>query len=106
MIDIHCHPLAGVDDGAEDFAVSVGMCKLAAVDGVTHLVATPHCNYHFNFDFELNQQKIRELQAAIGEKPKLLLGCDFHISYDNIQRLTQTPKHFTINQTSYLLIEM
>ena len=106
MIDIHCHPLAGVDDGAEDFDVSVGMCKLAAVDGTTHLVATPHCNYNFPFDYELNQSKLAELQAAVGENPKLMLGCDFHLSYDNIQRLTEDSRQFTINQTQYLLIEL
>jgi len=106
MIDIHCHPLPGVDDGAEDFEAAIGMCRLSAVDGVTHLVATPHCNYHFNFDFELNQTKLAELQAGLGDTPKLLLGCDFHISYDNLQRLDQNLRNFTINQTQYLLIEL
>jgi len=45
------------------------------------------------------------LQTAVGESPKLLLGCDFHLSYDNIQKLSATPKDFTINQSSYLLVE-
>jgi protein-tyrosine phosphatase len=106
MIDIHCHPLAGVDDGAEAFEVSVGMCKLAAADGVTHLVATPHCNYQFNFDFDFNQAKVTELQGVIGELPRILLGCDFHLSYDNIKKLTNNGRRFTINQTQYLLVEL
>ena len=107
MIDIHCHPLARIDDGPETFDVSVAMCKLAAEDGITHLVATPHFNYQFTFDSERNQNKRAELQAAIGEVPKLLLGCDFHISYDNVQRLTSDDaRQFTINQTQYLLIEL
>ena len=74
MIDIHCHPLAGVDDGPEAFEMSVAMGKMAAADGVTHLVATPHCNYRYPFDPEVNQAKIRELEAAIGDAPQLLLG--------------------------------
>lgn len=107
MIDIHCHPLARVDDGPESFEVSVAMCKLAAEDGITHLVATPHFNYQFTFDSERNQSKRAELQAAVGEVPKVLLGCDFHISYDNVQRLTSNAaRQFTINQTQYLLIEL
>ena len=44
--------------------------------------------------------------AALGDTPKLLLGCDFHISYDNLQRLDQNLRNFTINQTQYLLIEL
>ena len=106
MIDIHCHPLPGVDDGAKSFEIAVQMCQLAAADGITHLVATPHSNYTYKFDVGLNRRLLAELQAKIGEKPKLLLGCDFHLSYDNIQVCVQNSKDFTINQTSYLLVEL
>lgn len=105
MIDIHCHPLAGVDDGARSLEVSVEMCRMAAGDGVTHLVATPHCNYAYDFDPEVNQAKLAELQAAVGDAPTLLLGCDLHLSYDNIRRLIDNRGPFTINQTDYVLVE-
>jgi len=105
MIDIHSHPLWEVDDGAETFEDAVGMCQIAAEDGITHLVATPHCNYTYTFNPEVNRQKLAQLQAAIGGSLKLLLGCDFHLSYDNIQKLVETPMDFTINQSSYLLVE-
>ncbi len=105
MIDIHCHPLAGVDDGAESFEVSVAMCKMAAADGITHLVATPHCDYTYQFQPELNREKIAELQSAVGESPRLLLGCDFHLSYDNIRRLIENSQDFTINHTKNVLVE-
>jgi len=105
MIDIHSHPLWQVDDGAKTFEDSVAMCLLAAQDGTTHLVATPHCNYVYPYNRALNCQKIAELQSAVGEAPKLLLGCDFHLSYDNIQKIVETPLDFTINKSSYLLVE-
>jgi protein-tyrosine phosphatase len=105
MIDIHCHPLAGVDDGADSFEVSVGMCQIAAADGITHLVATPHCNYAYSYNPELIRAKIAELQAAIGDTPKILPGCDFHLSYDNIQQCVENPGDFTINRSTYLLVE-
>jgi protein-tyrosine phosphatase len=94
-----------VDDGAETFEDAVAMCLIAAEDGITHLVATPHFNYVYPFNPEVNRQKLAELQSAVGEVPKLLLGCDFHLSYDNIQKLVETPMDFTINQSSYLLVE-
>jgi len=106
MIDIHSHPLPGVDDGAKTFDVAVEMCKMSGEDGVTHLVATPHSNYTYTFDPGLNRQLAAELQAAIGDKPKILLGCDFHLSYDNIQICAENSKDFTINQTNYLLVEL
>ncbi len=106
MIDIHCHPLWGVDDGAKTLEVSVAMCRMAAEDGTTHLVATPHSNYKYTFQSEVCRARLAELQAAVGEKPKLLLGCDFHLSYENIQQCTKSPHEFTINGTKYLLVEL
>ena len=106
MIDIHCHALSGVDDGAETFEASVAMCQIAAADGITHLVAAPHCNYGYRFDPPLCRSKIAELQAAVGDVPKLFLGCDFHLSYDSIRQLLEKPAEFTINQTGYLLAEL
>jgi protein-tyrosine phosphatase len=81
------------------------MCRMAADDGTTHLVATPHCSYEYAFDPEVNEQKLRELQEAVGPAPKLLLGCDFHLSYENIQQITRERGSFTINRTRYLLVE-
>ena len=106
MIDIHCHPLPGVDDGARSFEVAVSMCRIAAADGVTHLVATPHNNYTYTFDPQVNRQLLAELQTKVGDQPKLLLGCDFHLSYDNIQICVENSKDFTINGTDYLLVEL
>jgi len=42
MIDIHCHALPEVDDGAADGAEGLRMLAMAVEDGVTHLVLTPH----------------------------------------------------------------
>ena len=106
MIDIHSHPLPGVDDGAQTLDAAVSMCQVAASDGITHMVATPHYNYSYKFDPQINRQLLAELQAAVGDTPKLLLGCDFHLSYDNIQQCVQGGKDFTINQSAYLLVEL
>jgi len=106
MIDIHCHPLPGIDDGAETFEVAVAMCRMAASDGITQLVATPHCNYTCQFDSRLNQERLAELRTAVGETPKLLLGCDYYFSYENIRRLITSPGEFTINHTQYVLAEL
>lgn len=42
MIDLHCHPLPFLDDGAADWEASLEMARAAAADGVTQWVATPH----------------------------------------------------------------
>lgn len=42
MIDLHCHVLPGIDDGADDLATAMAMCRMAAADGCTGMVLTPH----------------------------------------------------------------
>ena len=44
MVDIHTHVLPNVDDGASSWEMAVSMCQMAAKDGTTHIVATPHAN--------------------------------------------------------------
>lgn len=44
MIDIHCHILPSVDDGADSMEDALEMARMAADSGVTAIVATPHCN--------------------------------------------------------------
>ena len=42
MIDIHTHILPGMDDGAREMDEAVRICRAAALDGTTTMVATPH----------------------------------------------------------------
>jgi protein-tyrosine phosphatase len=105
MVDIHCHILPALDDGAVEESVAREMAAMAAADGVTHIVATPHSNYRYNFDPEVNRSKRDALQAAIGGSLTLLLGCDFHLSFENLEDVRQRPTRYSINGGSYLLVE-
>jgi protein-tyrosine phosphatase len=44
MIDIHCHILPNVDDGPKSLDESFEMARFCVADGITHIVATPHCH--------------------------------------------------------------
>ncbi|MGH9588633.1 MAG: CpsB/CapC family capsule biosynthesis tyrosine phosphatase, partial [Acidobacteriaceae bacterium] len=105
MIDIHHHLLFGLDDGSKDIDTSIAMAEMAAEDGITHIVCTPHANYHYHFDPAINQQKIEELRDRINGKVSLGLGCDFHLSFENIDDALKNPHKYTINQKQYLLVE-
>ena len=105
MVDIHSHLLPEVDDGPKSWDVSVAMCRMAAADGITHQVATPHANDRYHYDREYLQGLLTRLQELAGPTPKLSLGCDFHLSYDNLQDAFANPTRYVIEGTSYLLVE-
>ncbi|OQX17590.1 MAG: hypothetical protein BWK76_10320 [Desulfobulbaceae bacterium A2] len=42
MIDLHCHILPGVDDGALDMDEALSMAEIAVQDGIRVTMATPH----------------------------------------------------------------
>jgi len=105
MIDIHHHLLYGLDDGSPDLETSVAMVEAAAADGITHIVCTPHANARWSFDPEVNRQKLDTIKARVNGKLSLGLGCDFHLSYDNIEDALKNRSKYTINGKQYLLVE-
>lgn len=105
MIDIHSHILPGVDDGADTFETSVAMLRAAVDAGTTDIVATPHANLEFKFDPAVNRQLADALTAELKGQIRIHLGCDFHLTFDNIRNLMEFPASFTINGGPYLLVE-
>ena len=64
MIDLHCHLLPGVDDGALDLDDSVAMARVAAADGVEAICATPHIRH----DHDVRIGEIAGRAAALREE--------------------------------------
>jgi len=105
MVDLHCHILSGMDDGAKSFAESLAMAEMAIADGITHVVATPHASPEFRFDYAKVKREAEKLQNALASRLKLATGCDFHLSPENVVALKKTPSPFCIDQKDYLLVE-
>lgn len=106
MVDIHSHILPMVDDGARSWDVAIEMVKVAERDGVTHMVATPHANYEYEYHREKHEELLAELQSKVGTEIQLILGCDFHFSYENIEDAVAHPRRYTIGNTRYILMEL
>ena len=84
---------------------------MAAADGITHIVATPHCNHHYSYDraqLEESLDKLRHLAASDLSQSELSfsLGCDFHFSYENMLAATDHPERYCISGSRYLLVEL
>lgn len=102
MIDLHCHILPCIDDGAETIAEAVEMARIAADDGVRKIVATPHISESM-LDFEtikdktgkLNQ-RLTELLIPIEVLPGAEISSGMPVRY---------LKQYSINNNGYVLIE-
>jgi protein-tyrosine phosphatase len=109
VVDLHHHLLPGIDDGAPDLATSVKMARMAAEDGITHVVCTPHASSRYRFDparIQTLLDQLRETVADAGIRLILGTGCDFHLSYENVQDALQNPRRYTVNGGEYLLVEL
>jgi protein-tyrosine phosphatase len=105
LVDLHTHVLYGLDDGARTLDDSLAMIRIAAEHGTTDLVATPHANPEFPFEPERVTERLTELSSASTGGPRLHPGCDFHLTYENIQDAIEHPTKYAIGHKNYLLVE-
>jgi protein-tyrosine phosphatase len=106
MIDIHTHILPGVDDGAPDFEISAAMLAMASADGIREIVATPHANLEFGFDSLRCREELHRLRTECPDAPRLYLGCEMHLTPENLQSALNDPPAFTLNRGDCLLVEL
>jgi|SRR5579871_611306 len=105
MVDIHCHILPNLDDGAPSPEIACGMAEMAIKDGVTRIICTPHASPEYKFNPALVRERRDELQSKFGGRIEFATGCDFHLSYENLQDIRREPHRYTLNQKNYLLVE-
>ena len=106
MIDVHYHLLYGVDDGPKVVEDSLALAELSIAEGVTHIVATPHANYRYPFDAAINRARMAQINEKLNGRLALGLGCDFHLSHENVSDAIEHVTKYTINGSKYLLVEL
>jgi protein-tyrosine phosphatase len=109
MIDLHCHILPGVDDGARTLEEAVGMCRMAAADGCEAMIATPHQRrgVWWNDDRASLEALAREVQAAVGDGFRVGLGGEIHVDPQLLEEVEHLPDAgiLPLAGSRYLLIE-
>ena len=101
MIDIHCHILPGIDDGADRLQTSLAMARMAARDGITTVIATPHTN-GVTVNRTVVQQAVDRLNIELAEQDiDLVVVAGYEIPANLVCDL----QSYTIADSPYILVE-
>lgn len=110
MVDIHCHILPGLDDGADNIEESLRMARLAVDGGTQAIIATPHCNIPDSFEnyfgrdyaeiFNAFKEKLRAEDIPL----KIYPGHEI-FSSENIGALIKKRRLLTLAGSDYPLVE-
>jgi len=106
FIDIHCHLLAGIDDGPEEIETSLAMLERAKEDGIAHLFCTPHI-----MDGVYNNRRdgiIAAVESLRDRAPaglSLYHGADVRVVPD-LPRRVEEGSVPTLGDSGYLLLEL
>jgi protein-tyrosine phosphatase len=108
VIDLHCHILPGIDDGAKDLAVSIEMAKASVAQGVTVAACTPHIlpGLYHNSGPAI-RAATAQLQIALDQEGiplTLVPGADVHMTPDFVAGL-RSGHLLTLADSRYVLVE-
>lgn len=108
MIDLHCHLLPGIDDGAPDVETSLEMARIAVDDGIEMIACTPHIypGLYENSGPDI-LRRVDELQIILNDAGiplTLTSGCDAHLTPTMVAELKSG--HIpTLAKSRYFLFE-
>ncbi len=108
LIDIHCHAVPGVDDGAEDMYAAGKILQAEYRNQVSAVIVTPHYREGM---FETPQdlinrqfQRLNEMVKRSRSGMKVYLGCEYHANVKMIRDLKKGARP-TMAGTKYVLVE-
>lgn len=109
MLDLHCHILPGVDDGARTLEDSIAMAEKAISQGITHILCTPHHN-NGKYSNPASQviEQVAQLQQELDQrnlKLTLLEGQEVRITGTLLEDIAKGEILFTDLDDTYILIE-
>lgn len=108
MLDLHCHLLPGIDDGAVDLDMALAMARMAAADGIATVACTPHI-YPGMYDntgagIRAAVEALRRELAACGIDLQLVEGADVHLAPGLVASI-RAGRIPTLAGSRYLLLE-
>lgn len=110
LVDIHCHLLPGIDDGATDRRESLGMARMAVSDGITTTVVTPHQlgSYGQNLGPAIRAEcdALRSLLDEHDVPLRVLPGADVRIEPEMIAKIRSGEVVTLADRRRHVLLEL
>ena len=110
MIDLHCHILPGIDDGSRSWDESVEMARIAAADGITDIVATPHITPglydNTTASISVLVEEFSNRLATAGIPIRLHVGADVRVDPDLVGGVESGSVPVLGNRIRYLVAEL
>jgi len=108
MIDVHCHILPGIDDGAKSLEESISMAEIAVRSGTRHIISTSHYNHQSEkSQFERVLAACKELNDVLISKGIDLTvhaGNELYYTEELVNELDGRNFH-TLAKSRYVLVE-
>ena len=110
FVDIHCHFLPEMDDGATSWGEAISMARMAVNDGFTRLIVTPHQlgNYRLNTAERIRKQaeEFRSQLGSAGIPLEVRVGGDVRVEPDLLEQLDDGKVLSLADQSRHLLLEL
>lgn len=109
MVDIHCHILPNMDDGAKNLEEALRLAKQAVEQGISTVIATPHHNDGKYFclceEVLMSCEQLNDYFNKNNVALRILPGQEVHFFQDIIEEYDHK-KLLTLAQSRYILIEL
>lgn len=110
FVDIHCHLLPSIDDGAASWDESLTMARMAAADGTATIIATPHQlgSYAHNGAAAI-REKVIQLNALLEQQQiplTVMPGADVRIEADLAEALRKDEILTLADRKKHVLLEL
>jgi protein-tyrosine phosphatase len=110
FIDIHCHLLPHLDDGAKSWEDALAMARMAAADGIAAIVCTVHQlgNYAQNTGEQIRAgvTQFQQLLDAHQVPLQVLPGADVRIEPEMVRKLASGEVLSLADRRRYVLLEL
>lgn len=108
IVDVHCHVLPALDDGSRSMEESIEMLRIAAEEGITDIIATPHYKAgRHNARAATIEKRLTELQEAAERQgiPITLYPGNEIEYYSDVEEGLRTGQILPIGHSDYVLVE-